>query len=130
MTTKPVAKKYNPDHELSDFPPDSGFLKIAVEQGYVGLIINMLLFLICILVAVSEYFHAVDNKIRTYLIAFITFLFSNSIGMISQNEISQIPLITIFSIIVAFIGRVSSGEMRTNETVHQIDNLDRQGYRN
>jgi len=58
MTTRPQARIYNPDHVLANFPPDNGYLKIALEQGYIGLIIQMSLLFISLRVGIKNYYRS------------------------------------------------------------------------
>jgi hypothetical protein len=45
-TTGAEGLNYNPYHFLANFPPDSGYMKILAEQGWLGYAIHMLFYFI------------------------------------------------------------------------------------
>jgi len=98
--------KYNPNHYLATFPPDNGYLRIALEQGYIGLILFMTLLFTGLRVGVRNYYRARNPKIRNYLIAFITLAFSVTIALYAQSVTSQMPMYMIFWPVMGFMSRI------------------------
>jgi len=57
-------KRFTPDSWLADFPHDSGFVRIAVEQGYIGLILYMILLFVVLRTALYYYVRVSDPIIK------------------------------------------------------------------
>jgi len=112
MTTRPQARIYNPDHVLANFPPDNGYLKIALEQGYIGLIIQMSLLFISLRVGIKNYYRSGSKIVRNYLIGMIMIIFSICIAQFAQFATSQIPISTIFWSILGFTHRIKDHDQK------------------
>lgn len=82
---------YNPNHILAGFPPDSGFLKTAIETGWIGFTLQCLLYFI-ILVSGVMTFYATGHKLMKNLILAVTAcVFSFIISQFGQEAIGQVP---------------------------------------
>ncbi len=88
--------KYNPDHPLAGFPPDSGYLRTALETGWIGLILTCILYFIILRVSIAGYYRSRNRKVRTYYIGFITMFYSVIIAQYAQVAIGQLPGSLIF----------------------------------
>lgn len=106
LTTGPQGIAYSPNHILAGFPSDNGYLKIALEQGYIGLIVLIALFFTSLRIGVRNYYRAKNPEIRTYLLAMITFLFSMMLGLYAQPGVGQIPMATVFWSFMGFTARI------------------------
>lgn len=84
---------YNPTHYLSRFQPDSGYMKILAEQGWVGLLLNLIFYFIFLQRGIYGYFHSKNPEIKTWYIAITTGLFSLLAGQYSQIAIAPFPQI-------------------------------------
>ena len=82
---------YYPGHRLAGYPPDSGYMKIMLEQGWVGLAINILFYFIILYSGITGFYNSRREEIKTYYIAFTVCFFSLVVGQYSQLAISQYP---------------------------------------
>lgn len=96
-----IGKKYSPNSQLANFPPDSGFVKIAVESGYVGLFLYCILLFVIIRAGLLTYFKTNDPKLKNYLIACLTLLYCIIIANYAQETITFCPINIIIYVIMA-----------------------------
>ncbi len=85
--------RFNPNHPLAGFPPDSQLLKLALDMGWIGLAVTMLLFLIVLYQAIHYYFRMKNEEYRNYTIGCICAIFALLITLYSQVTIGQFPTI-------------------------------------
>lgn len=85
-----------PYHELAGFPPDSYYLKLAIETGFIGLLINLLIQIYFLLRGINVYYRLKSNKKKGYLIAYISSFIAMSIAGYAQEAINQFPNIILF----------------------------------
>lgn len=97
---------YNPGHYLAGFPPDSGYIKSAIETGWIGLFLQCLIYFIIMRSGVREYFRARDEQIKQYYIVVLVCLFSFVVAQYSQEAIAQIPGFFLFYSGIALIVRM------------------------
>jgi len=107
MTTGINGLKYNPNHYLAGFPSDSGFLKIALEYGWIGLTLACLMFFVILQQGAHAYFKAKAPLARAFLIAAVAALFGNIVSQYSQVAIGASPEIYLYYALVAIIVNVS-----------------------
>lgn len=91
---------------LADFPPDSGFVRVAVEQGYVSLFVYMLLFFVAFNKGVSNHFKLKDPKLKNYSFAFMAGMLTLTLANFPQEAIGQIPNNLIFFVMLAMTTRL------------------------
>ena len=60
--------EYNANHILQAFPPDSGFLRTAVETGWIGLAIQCILYFTMLFSGVKVFYNTNNRLIRTYIL--------------------------------------------------------------
>ena len=89
-------RRFNPGHFLAGFPPDSGLLQIAMEQGYIGLGLSILLYLMILYQFIFYYFKMKNPEYKLYAVAFASALFSIMITQYAQVSIGQIPGVFFF----------------------------------
>ncbi len=87
---------YNPGHPLAGFPPDSGFLKTAIETGWVGYALAILYYFIILYQGVHYFFKANNEQIRKYILAFTAAILIFILAQYSQVAIGQFPGIFFF----------------------------------
>lgn len=95
--------EYNPGHFLAGFPPDSGFVKTAVETGWVGLLLQCLIYLIALLAGVRAFYHTEDKKVKALILASVVCCFAFVIGQYGQVAIGQFPGCFLFYSCLALI---------------------------
>ncbi|MEO6315107.1 MAG: O-antigen ligase family protein [Chitinophagaceae bacterium] len=83
--------KFYPTHRLAGYPPDSGYMKIMLEQGWIGLAINIIFYFIILQRGITGFYDSRKSEIKTLYIAFTVCFFSLVVGQYSQLGISQYP---------------------------------------
>lgn len=83
-TTGELGEQTQPHHPLAGFPPDSGYVRTALETGWIGLLIQCLSYLAIMLFAVWNMFHSRKKLTRALYAASIAVLFSGALGQIAQ----------------------------------------------
>lgn len=83
---------YYPGHVLAGYPPDSGYMKIMMEQGWIGLALNILLYFFILYRGVTGFYESKREEVKTYYITFTVSFFALVVGQYSQLAISQYPL--------------------------------------
>ena len=99
-------KRFSPGDSLSKFPPDSGFVRIAVELGWIGLLIYLSLLFIILRTGIRNYSNCTDPKLRTYYQAALTTIFMLIIADYPQEAINAVPTNLIFLVLAAIIVRI------------------------
>lgn len=87
---------YNPKHTLAGFPPDSGYMKILLEQGWIGFAIHLFLYFVILKRGIDGFVTAHNHSIKTIYLALTVCLFSMIVGQYSQIAIGQYPLILFY----------------------------------
>jgi len=89
--TGPDGEIFAPHHRLAGFPPDSYYVKIALELGFIGLFIIMLIFITAMINAVSNYYN-VEMKNKKFIFAALSSgFFAITIAGYTQESIDQLP---------------------------------------
>lgn len=82
---------YNPNHILAGFPPDSGFLKTAIETGWIGFTLQCLLYFIILVSGVKTFYSTGNRLMKMAMLASTTCVFSFIISQFGQEAIGQVP---------------------------------------
>ncbi len=83
--------KYNPGHPLMDFQPNSGYMKVLAEEGWVGLIILLITYYLIMSHALRKFYRAQKHELQNHSIALITLIFSLMVGQYSQFALVPCP---------------------------------------
>lgn len=103
-TTGEVGKKLAQGHPLSGFPPDSGSLKIALETGYIGLMILFWLYYKVSSQGTKFYFNAKNQEIKIFYAAILSSFIALCTADLTQLATSMRPFdFFIFSYFAAII---------------------------
>jgi hypothetical protein len=94
-------KRFSQGAPLADFPPDSGFVRVAVEQGYVSLFVYLLLFFVTFNNGVKNHYKIQDPKLQNFSIALLAGLLILTVANFPQEAIGQIPNNLIFFVMLA-----------------------------
>jgi cell division protein FtsW (lipid II flippase) len=90
-TSGGVGAKYNPGHILADFPPDSGYVKAAIETGWVGLFLLCIIYFITLQYGLVTYFKCKNKILKIYVFASVVCIFTFVIAQYGQEATDQIP---------------------------------------
>ena len=113
-TTGAGGLRFNPSHYLAGFPPDSGYLKKALETGWIGLIIICVLYFVVLKNCIRGYFDADDPDIKILFAASCAFLFSFYIADFAQDAIGQITDTVIYYPLIAMTLRLKDFKKKQN----------------
>jgi len=95
--------KFSPGSFLASFPPDSGYVRVAVETGWIGLFIFCSLLFIILQKGISNFFKMEDPELKSYCLAMVLIVYAITIGNYPQEAITQYPLNVYFFLVAALI---------------------------
>jgi len=98
--------KFSPDSFLAKFPPDSGYMRIVVETGWIGLFLYMAMLCISICVGIRNYFFIKNRELKAYLLAILVTFYVLIFANFPQEAIIQLPTNVIFFIILSFMTKL------------------------
>lgn len=116
-STGTQSKRFNPNHPLAGFMPDSGFLQIALEIGYVGFGLTILWYLFILYQCIYIAFRLKNPEFKTYAIAISCCLLSIMVTQYAQASVGQLPSIIFFMSIISIVLRLREFEENEN-TAH------------
>jgi putative inorganic carbon (hco3(-)) transporter len=86
----------HPNHPLAGFATDSGYLKAALEIGWIGLALMILFNLAILYQGINYYFKMKDEELKFFLLLILCTLFPNIITQYSQETTGQYPFCIFF----------------------------------
>lgn len=95
--------KFSPHSFLAAFPPDSGYVRVAVESGWIGLLIFCTLIFIILKSGIENYYRIRDPELKSYCLAMVLIVFAINIGNYPQEAIVQFPASVFFYLTAALI---------------------------
>ncbi len=96
-------QRFAPQSYLANFPPDSGYVRIAVELGWIGLLLFCLLMFAILRQGINNYFSIQNPELKTYSMAMLLIVFAYNIGNYPQEAIVQFPSNIYFYLATALI---------------------------
>ena len=115
-------KRFYPNHLLAGFPPDSGFLKVALEQGWIGLALTIFYNLMMLCQGISYYFRMRNPQYKLYMAAITASLFSIIVTQYAQVSVGQIPHALFIFSSISLMKRLL--EFDEEETARQLEKKD------
>ncbi|BDQ11826.1 hypothetical protein TEGAF0_10430 [Sediminibacterium sp. TEGAF015] len=109
-------KRFAPNSFLANFPPDSGYVRVAVETGWVGLLIFCTLMFIILKVGINNYYTIKDPTLKSICLAMILVIFAYHIGNYPQEAIVQFPSNTLFYLVAAIIVITKRLDLQNDKT--------------
>ncbi|OWY23401.1 O-antigen ligase domain-containing protein [Sphingobacteriales bacterium UPWRP_1] len=106
-------KRFAPDSELANFPPDSGLIRIAVEQGWLGLLIFSIFTFAVLITGVRTFLRSRQRTIKAYALAFLLVVFMLTIANYPQEAVLLLPNSIIFYVSVAALVRLQQLDRQT-----------------
>lgn len=88
---------------LTGFAPDSGYVRVAVELGWIGLLLFCTLLFGIVRSGINNYFKIRDPELQNYCLAMTLIAFVLAIGSYPQEAIVQFPTSIYFYLVVAII---------------------------
>jgi len=96
-------ERFNPDSELSKFPHDSSFVRMAVELGWIGLILYTLLHYVVLRTGLYYFIRCRDPLIKAIYAGITTWCFMLAVACYAQEAILQLPMNTIYNVFLAML---------------------------
>ncbi|MDT3404209.1 O-antigen ligase family protein [Mucilaginibacter terrae] len=96
-------KKFAPGSFLASFPPDSGYIRVAVEEGWLGLGLFCLMMFTIMKKGINNYYQMKDPELKTYCLAMTLVVFAYNIANFPQEALVQYPSNVFFYLEVALI---------------------------
>jgi hypothetical protein len=84
-------QRFSPGSYLSKFPPDSGYVRVAVEMGYLGLFIFCLFNFVVLYQGILYYYYIKDPELKTFCLAMLLIIFVLDFGNFPQQAFVQYP---------------------------------------
>jgi O-antigen ligase len=95
--------RFSPNTPLAHFPPDSGYVRIAVELGWIGLLIYCGMLFLIMAKGIQYYIRVRDPAIKTIYAAIICVIFSLAVVNYTQEALILLPNSIIFYVFIAAI---------------------------
>jgi putative inorganic carbon (hco3(-)) transporter len=109
-TSGAAGLRFNRGHYLSGFPPDSGYLRKAMETGWIGLGLTILVYFVIMRSGIRSYFKSRRAKLKVLYAAALAAIFSLYIGEFAQEAIGQISDIVVYYPLIALIMQLGNKE--------------------
>ncbi|RFM30188.1 O-antigen ligase family protein [Deminuibacter soli] len=95
----------NAGHALAGFQTDSGYLKKALELGWIGLTLYCVLYFLVLKEGTHAYFGVESRKLKSIYAACVASLFSYYVAEFSQSAIGQITDMFVYYPMVALVAK-------------------------
>ncbi len=105
-TTGESGKQLFPGHPLSGFPADSYLLRAALELGWIGLAISLLLDLAFLYQGIYYYFRMQNPRYKYYIVIILSTIFPVVVTQYSQETVGQLPFAIFFFSCLSLITRI------------------------
>lgn len=98
-----LGKLYAQGSAVAEFQPDSEFVKIAVESGYVGLILYCILLFVILQGSLKTYLMVTDPKLKLYLAASLVIIYSVIVASYAQEALFYPVSIILYVLMAACV---------------------------
>lgn len=98
-TTAGLGKRFAPDIWLSQFPPDSAYIRLALETGWIGLGIFLTLLGLILVTGVKALFRSGSTRQKNTIEAYLCFCLMVIIASTFQQLFTQLPVGIMFILI-------------------------------
>jgi putative inorganic carbon (HCO3(-)) transporter len=96
-------KRFAPGSYLATFPPDSGYIRVAVEQGWIGLILFCTFMFVILRTGINNYYLIENEELKTYCLAMTLIIFAYNLANFPQEALVQFPSNILFYLEAALI---------------------------
>jgi O-antigen ligase len=96
-------QRFAPNSYLANFPPDSGYVRVAVEMGYVGLLLYCIFNFVIMYKGLNYYYLIKDPELKSYCLAMLLIIFAFDIGNYPQQAFIQYPSNILFYLAMAIL---------------------------
>ncbi|GIL23268.1 MAG: membrane protein [Bacteroidota bacterium] len=103
-TSGATGARYAPGQWLAGWDTDSGYLKVGIEQGWIGLTILMSFLLLVMLYGINNHFTLTSPMLQSLNLAFLVSFFSVTVAAFTQHALLYKPLhllvISTYSVVI------------------------------
>ncbi len=99
-------KRFSPDSWLASFAHDSLYVRLAVETGWVGLLLYMMLLFMALRYAIYYYFRTKAPPVRNYYLGISVVIFMLIVASYPQEAITLPPTSLVFYVLLAIVVRL------------------------
>lgn len=96
-------QRFAPESMLAKFPPDSGYVRVAVELGWIGLLIFCILMFTILRSGILNYYSIQDPMLKSICLSMLLIAFAINIGNYPQEALVQFPMNIYFYLVAALI---------------------------
>jgi O-antigen ligase len=96
-------RRFAPHSFLAKFPPDSGYVRVAVEMGWIGLILFCTLMFVILKTGINNYYLIKNHELKIYCLAMVLIIFVFNIGNYPQQALVQYPSNILFYLACALL---------------------------
>jgi len=96
-------ERFAPNSYLAKFPPDSGYVRVAVEMGWIGLLIYCIFNFVILYKGINYFYLIKDPELKTYCLAMILIIFAFDVGNYPQQALVQYPSNILFYLAMALL---------------------------
>lgn len=113
--------RFTPDSWLASFAHDSLYVRLAVETGYIGLILYMVLLFVALKTGIKHYYRVYHPKIKVYYLALVNLIFILALASYPQEAITLLPNSVVFYVCLAAIVRLKDFDEMPKENGEKIE---------
>lgn len=96
-------KRFNPDSMLAKFPHDSSYVRMAVELGWIGLILYCIFHFVVLRTGLYYYIRVEDPWIKAVYAAILCWMFMLTAACYTQEAILQLPMNQVYNTFLAVL---------------------------
>ncbi len=113
-------KRFAPNSYLANFPPDSGYVRVAVEMGWLGLLLFCIFMFTVLKTGINNYYKIKDPELKSYCLACLLIIFAFNIGNYPQEALVQYPSCVLFYLAIALLNVTKRIDDQQNQLQHAI----------
>lgn len=95
--------RFAPYSFLASFPPDSGYVRVAVELGWVGLLLFCTFMFVALWSGIRNYYRIKDPELKAICLAMLLIIFALNLGNFPQEALVQFPSSVYFYLYLALL---------------------------
>jgi hypothetical protein len=96
-------QRFAPNSYLSKFPPDSGYVRVAVEMGWIGLLLYCIFNFVIMYKGIQYFYLIKDPALKSYCLGMILIIFAFDVGNYPQQALVQYPSNILFYLAMALL---------------------------
>ncbi len=114
-TTGDWGRRFAPGFWLANFAHDSGLVRIAVEAGWIGLIIYIVFLFTIMVTGIRQFFRVKDPVIKNLTLAIVVVMFCLMVASYPQEAIPMLPTSLVFYLLLACMVRLGKLDEQQQE---------------